>query len=167
MRWIPLVFCAACGGASAESPLTVSLGLTHDATEQALHAHQFCREPGQVNSDKEVFPRCDRAAAEVSDAWVQAIFDHDRLVELRRFERFTEDARAVERWNELVAQRMKSATPSDEAVQQLRDKGLLPAGTRTVKAFRGEGDTVIGVYLLTPTEPERANVLEQISYVKQ
>jgi hypothetical protein len=162
MRWILLGFLVACGGATAEAPLTIQLGLTHEATERALHAHQFCREPGQVDSNQELFPRCDRTASEVSDAWVTARFDGDRLVELRRWERFADDARAVERWNELIAARAKTSTPSDEALQQIRDKGLLQPGTRTVKAFR-EGDTVIGVYLLTPTAPENASVLEKIS----
>lgn len=166
MRWIPLVIVAACGGASAEAPLTVQLGLTHVATEQALHAHQFCREPGQVDSNQELFPRCERTASEVSDAWVTAIFDGDKLVELRRWERFSDDARAVERWNELIAARAKTSTPSDDALQQIRDKGLLQPGTRSVKAFRGDAGTVIGVYLLTPTAPEHANVLERISLVK-
>jgi hypothetical protein len=166
MRWIPLVFAAACGGARAEAPLTVQLGLTHSATEQALHAHQFCREAGQPDSNQELFPRCERTASEVSDAWVIALFDHDKLVELRRWERFTDDARAVERWNELVAARSKASTPSDDALKQLRDKGLLQPGTRSVKAFRADDGTVIGVYLLTPTAPENASVLERISYVK-
>jgi hypothetical protein len=165
MRRFLFVLCA-CGGASAEAPLTVQLGITHVAAEQALHAHQFCREPGQGDSNQELFPRCERTASEVSDSWVTAIFDGDKLVELRRWERFADDNRAVERWNELVAARAKASTPSEDALAQLRDKGLLQAGTRTVKAFRGDGEIVIGVYLLTPTAPEHANVLEKISYIK-
>jgi len=103
MRWIGLVFvAAACGGATAEAPLTIELGITHAAAEQALHAHQFCRESGLVDANQELFPRCERTAAEVSDAWVTAIFDGDKLVELRRWERFGDDNRAIERWNELV-----------------------------------------------------------------
>ena len=67
--------------------------------------------------------------------------------------------------SELVAA-ARASTPADDAVAELHDKGVLQPGTRTVKAFRADGDTVIGVYLLTPTPPENANVLEQISYVK-
>lgn len=166
MRLIPLVFLAACGGANAESPLTIQLGITHAATEQALHAHQFCREPGQIDSKSELFPRCDRTASELSDSWVNAVFDGDRLIELRRWERYSDDARAVERWNALIAARTKTSTPSEEALQQLRVKGLLQPGTRSVKAFRGDEGTVIGIYLLTPTPPEQASVLEKVSYVK-
>ena len=166
MRLIPLAFLVACGGMTAEAPLTVQLGLTHDATEKALHDHQFCREPGHLDAKKEMFPRCERTASEVSDAWVNATFDGDRLIELLRWERFGDDARAVERWNELIAARAKTSTPSDEAVQQLHVNGLLEPGTRSLKAFRGDDGVVIGVYLLTPTPPEQASVLEKITYVK-
>jgi hypothetical protein len=155
---------AACGGPSAESPLAIQLGLTHAATTQALQAHQFCRESGQIDSKHELFPRCDRTGAEVSDAWVSASFDGDKLVELQRWERFGDDARAIERWNELLAARSKISQPSDEALLHLRARGLLPPGTRSVKAFREDAGIVIGVYLLTPSPPEQANVLEQISY---
>ncbi len=167
MKLLVLVgLASACGGPRAEAPLTVPLGITHAATEQALHAHQFCRERGQVDSNHELFPRCDRTAAELADSWVTATFDHDRLVELRRWERYGDDARAVERWNELLAARAKVSAPSDEALRHLRERGLLPAGTRSVKAFRGADGVVIGVYLLEPSPPEQANVLEQISYEK-
>jgi hypothetical protein len=167
MRLISLLFAAAaCGGASAEAPLTVPLGLTHKDAESALHAHQFCHKQGELPQKQEVYPRCDRTASELGDAWVTAEFDGDRLVELRRWERYGDDARAVERWNELVSARMKSSTASDEALQALRDKGLMEPGTRTVKAFRDKDGTVVGVYLLTPSEPQNANVLEKITYVK-
>ena len=70
MRLIPLVFAVAvagCGGAVAESPLTVKLGLNHDATEQALKKHQFCLETSSSEvkhtQQKQVYPRCQRAAA--------------------------------------------------------------------------------------------------------
>jgi hypothetical protein len=157
---------AACGGPSAEAPLTVNLGITHEAAEHDLHAHQFCRVQGQVDSNHEMYPRCDRTAAELGEAWVNATFEGDKLIELRRWERYPDDEKAVERWNEMLAARAKISSPSDEALQHLRDRGLLPAGTRSVKAFRGADGIVIGVYLITPSPPENANVLEQISYEK-
>jgi len=157
---------AACGGPSAEAPLTVPLGITHGDAEKALHAHQFCHKQGELPQKQELYPRCDRTAAELGDAWVTAEFDGDRLVELRRWERYGDDAQAVQRWNDLVAARMKTSTPSDEALQALRDKGLVEPGTRTVKAFREKDGTVVGVYLLTPSAPQNANVLEKIQYVK-
>jgi len=167
-RAVLLGLWVACGGPSAESPLAIQLGLTHAATTQALHEHQFCREPGQIEHRAsryhELFPRCDRTGVEVSDAWVSASFDGDKLVELQRWERFGDDARAVERWNELLAARSKISQPSDEALLHLRARGLLPPGTRSVKAFREDAGIVIGVYLLTPSPPEQANVLEQVSY---
>ncbi len=172
MRPIPLVFAlAACGGAVAEAPLTMQLGLTHDATEKKLKEHQFCLETSSSTvkhtQQKQVYPRCSRAAAEHGDAWVIAIYDGDKLVELRRYERYGDDNRAVERWNELIAARMKTSQPSEAALQKIKDKGLLQNGTRSVKAFDGEPGTVVGVYLLTPYPPENASVLEQVTYAER
>lgn len=171
MRLIPLVFVVAgCGGAVAEAPLTVKLGITHDQTEQALREHQFCLETSSSTvkhtQQKQTYPRCQRAAAEQGDAWVVARYDGDKLIELRRFERYGEDDHAVARWNELVTARMKTSQPSDQALQQIKDRGQLEPGTRTVKAFSGADGTVIGVYLLTPSPPDNANVLEKITYVQ-
>jgi hypothetical protein len=171
MRLIPLVFAVtACGGAVAESPLTVQLGLTHEQTERALKGHQFCLETSSsviaAQQRKQKYPRCERAASEHGDAWVIATYEGDRLIELRRFERYGDDNRAVERWNELINARAKTNAPSDEALQQIKDKGLLEPGTRSVKAFRGEEGTVVGVYLLAPAPPDNANVLEKVSFVK-
>lgn len=171
MRLVSLVLCVAgCGGATAEAPLTVRLGLSHDATERALREHQFCLDagPGDVKAmmPRQRFPRCERAAAEKGDAWVIARFDGDRLVELRRFERYGDEAHALQRWNELVGERVKRTPPSDQALQQIRDRGQLEPGTRAVKAFPGDDGAVIGVYLLTPSPPDHASLLEQITYVK-
>ena len=117
---------------------------------------------------KQMYPRCERAASEHGDAWVVAIYDGDKLVELRRYERFGDDARAVERWNELVGERMKTTPASDDALcRRSRTTGLLQTGTRSVKAFDGEPGTVVGVYLLTPYPPDNANVLEQVTYASE
>lgn len=171
MRLIPLVFLVVgCGGAAAESPLTVTLGMNHDATELALKKHQFCLETSSSavkhTQQKQKYPRCSRAAAEQGDAWVIARYEGDKLIELRRFERYGDDDQALARWNELVGERMKLAPASDEALQQLKDRGQLEAGTRTVKAFKNADGTVVGVYLLTPSAPDNASVLEKISYVQ-
>jgi hypothetical protein len=173
MRLIPLVFLAVaggCGGAVAESPLTMKLGLSHDATEAQLKQHQFCLETSSATikqtQQKQTYPRCERAAAEQGDAWVIARYEGDKLIELRRFERYGEDDHAVQRWNDLVAARMKLSPASDAALQQIKDRGQLEPGTRTVKAFAGEDGTVIGVYLLTPSPPENASILEKVTYVK-
>src|SRR3954466_4587768 len=99
MRLIPFVLVAlvgaACGGASAESPLTVKLGLSHDATERALKEHQFCLERSSstvaTTQQKQIYPRCERAASELGEAWVVAIYEGDKLVELRRLERYGDD----------------------------------------------------------------------------
>ncbi|HEY4243957.1 MAG TPA: hypothetical protein VGM88_29285 [Kofleriaceae bacterium] len=167
-----LIGCAAiagCAGASAEAPLTVPLGLTRDETIAALHAHQFCRQPNAGDGPEtksELFPRCDRPGTEYGDAWVSARFDGNTLIELKRWERFADDAKAIERWNQLVGDRSKGSPQSPEAVAALRDKGLLEPGTRSVAAFRPDAKTVVGIYLLTPTPPENAAVLESITVAK-
>jgi hypothetical protein len=167
MRLIPLVLSiAACGGAGAEAPLTMNLGLTHEATDKALHSHQYCHKPGEPEGRRQIYPRCERTGSEWGESWVTASFEGNQLVELRRWERYADDSQAVKRWNELIEARTKTNAPSDEALQALREKGLLEAGTRAVKAFRGDDAVVIGVYLLTPSPPEQANVLEKISYVR-
>jgi hypothetical protein len=173
MRLNPLVFLVAvvgCGGAVAERPLTVQLGITHDQTEAALKNHQFCLETSssQVKhtQQKQTYPRCNRPASEHGDAWVIARYEGDKLVELRRFERYGDDNQAVQRWNDLVGERMKVSAPSEAALQKIKDRGQLEAGTRSVKAFENKDGTVVGVYLLTPSAPDNANVLEKISYVQ-
>ena len=161
MRLICLLL-AGCASATAEAPLTVPLGIERDAAEQQLHAHQYCRAPGEPATVKEVYPRCDRVQAEVSDSWVTALYDHDKLVELRRWERFADDARAIERWNQMIGDRAKVSQPSDDAAHLLSAKGLEP-GTRAMKAFRVDAHTLVGVYLLTPSPPENASVLEKVT----
>src|SRR5690606_26153701 len=135
-----------------------------------LREHQFCLRTTSADvkhtQREQVYPRCERAAAEHGDAWVIAKYEGDKLIELRRFERYPDDDQAVVRWNELVFARMKLAQPSDQALQQIKDRGELEPGTRSVKAFPGENGTVIGVYLLTPSPPDHANVLEKITYAK-
>ena len=95
-----------------------------------------------------------------------ALYDGDKLVELRRYERYGDEQRAVERWNELIAARTKQGPASQEALQQLKQSGLLEPGTKSVQAFQAEPGTVVGVYLLQPSAPEHASVLEQVTYAK-
>lgn len=158
-----LAVLAGCAGAAADAPLTVHLGATRTATAAALKAHAYCRtEPDGPLAKQETYPRCKRPGTEWGESWVTAVFDGgDTLVELRRWERFTDDARAVERWNQLIADRTKLAPASDDALAALRASGLLQPGTRAVKAFR-DGADIVGVYLLTPSPPEDAAILERI-----
>lgn len=161
MRLNLLVLFAACGGPGAEAPLAVPLGLTHDQTARALHDHQYCKtaDPHRAAAELqklETYPRCDRTAAEWGDSWVTALYDGDKLVELRRWERYADDARALERWNALVGERMKTGEPSDPPAK-------LPPGTKAVRAFRA-GSVAVAVYLLTPSPPENANILEKLTY---
>nr|MDQ3301649.1 hypothetical protein [Myxococcota bacterium] len=79
----------------------------------------------------------------------------------KRYERFADDNRAIERWNQLIGERAKLTPESAEAKTSLRTRELEP-GTRSVKAFRVDANTIVGVYLLTPSPPEDASVLESI-----
>lgn len=155
-----------CSGLTADSPLTVSLGQPRATAETDLHAHQYCRKTTDPPQRQEVYPRCDRPGTEWGDSWVAAIYEGDKLIELRRWERYADDAHAIERWNQLVGERSKLTAPSEDAARALRDRGMLQAGTRTVRAFRVDDRTIVGVYLLTPSPPENAAVLEKITYLR-
>jgi len=157
---LPLVL--ACGGATAEQPLHVKLGIPRDQALTELRSQQFCFKPDGPARQVETYPRCERAGTEWGEAWVTATYDAGRLVELKRFERYSDDAHAVERWNQLIADRMKMAPEASDAGVALRARGPLEAGTRSVKAFRVDDATIVAVYLLTPSPPEQASVLEAI-----
>jgi hypothetical protein len=161
-----LLVLVACGGATAEAPVTVSLGTPRDQVIQQLEArHRYCAKADQrrpaAGAGVEVYSRCDRPGAEWGESWISATYDNNQLVELKRYERFADDDRAIERWNQLVGERLKITTESPEATAALRGRALEP-GTRSMKAFKVSADTVVGVYLLTPTPPEDASILEAI-----
>ena len=163
--WV-LVVCAlsACGGASAESPITVSLGAPRTQVIHDLEAkHRYCAKPEHNPSPNktDVYPRCDRPGAEWGESWIAATYEEGKLVQLKRYERFSDDARALERWNQLIGERTKLAPASAEATAALRARPLEP-GTKSMQAFRVDATTVVGVYLLTPTAPENASILEAI-----
>jgi hypothetical protein len=149
-----------CGGAIAEQPLTIPLGIDRAAADTALEQHQYCHHVDGPRPKIETYQRCKRVGTEWGESWVQATYDDaGKLVELRRYERFTDEERATERWNQLVADRARTGQPADQTA--LGDRPLEP-GTRTVKLFRVGGDTVVGVYLLEPEPPRDANILEAV-----
>ena len=167
MRLSPLfLLLAGCAGVSAESALDIPLGLPRGQVEQRLHAHQYCHKGGEPPAQFDTYPRCDRVGTEYGESWVTAEYQGDRLIELKRWERFSDDNHAVERWNQLIADRGRTSTASEEALKALREHSLLKPGTRAVKAFRVDAQTVVGVYLLTPSEPEQASILEKISVLR-
>jgi hypothetical protein len=161
-----LVGLAGCGGVSAEAPLTLKLGIPRDEAVQALRAHKYCHKEDGPPQKLETYPRCARAGTEWGESWVTARYEGNQLVELRRWERYAEDSVAVERWNQLVADRMKLTPETPDALVALRARGPLEPGTRSVKAFRIDPTTVVGVYLLSPAPPEDASVLEAIVRVE-
>jgi hypothetical protein len=141
--------------------MTIPLGIERSAADAELAKHKFCHKVDGPRPDLETYPRCNRAGTEWGESWVTAQYKDGKLVELRRYERFTEDSRAMERWNQLVTLRAKTGESSSEATTSLTAK-LLEPGTRTVKAFRIDANTVVGVYLLTPRPPDEASVLEAV-----
>jgi hypothetical protein len=153
---------AACGGISADAPLRVKLGTPRDQTLAELRAQKFCFKEDGPAQRVETYPRCERAGTDWGEGWITATYDQGKLVEVRRYERFTDDERAVERWNQLVGDRMKTSPDAADAGDALRRRGPLEAGTRSVKAFQLDATTIVAVYLLTPSPPENASILEAI-----
>lgn len=164
MRLIPIVFLLGCASTTAESPLTVKLGLQREQSVAELHKHQYCRKDGPPEK-VETFPRCDRPGTEWGDSWVTVRYDGDTLIELRRFERYADEGHATDRWNQLVTDRVKLSPDAPDAAAELQRAGALEPGTKAVKAWKLDGDTIVAVYLLSPTPPENANVLEAIVHV--
>ncbi len=154
----------ACGGITAEHPLTISLGLQRDRVTTELKKHKYCHTADGPAPNLDLYPRCGRVGTEYGESWVTGRFENDRLIELRRYERFSDDVHATERWNQLVTDRNTLTPGSAEADAALRARPLEP-GTRTVKAFRVDAETIVGVYLLTPSPPENASILEAIFHI--
>jgi len=164
-----VTYAGACGGATAESPITVTLGAPREQVIRDLESkHRYCAKPEHRPdpTKTDVYQRCERPGAEWGESWIAAKYEEGKLVELKRYERFSDDARAVERWNQLVNDRTKLSPESAAATAALRGRPLEP-GTRSMKAFQVDATTVVGVYLLTPTPPEDASVLEAIVRVSQ
>lgn len=166
MRWSTLLLIAvlssACGGITAEAPITLKLGTDRAHARSTLKAHKFCfKVDGGPQPNPETFPRCTRAGAEWGESWVLVKYEQEAVVEVKRYERFSDDNRAVERWNQLVGDRMKLHPNAADAKAELETKGLEP-GTRSVKVWRLDDKTVVAAYLLMPTAPENASVLEAI-----
>jgi len=149
------------GGLTAEHPLTIPLGIERTAADDQLQKHKFCHKIDGPRPDVETYPRCDRAGMEWGESWVTATYQENRLVELRRYERIADGARATERWNQLVGERAKTGDAGAEATAAIHTR-LLEPGTRSMKAFRIDANTVVGIYLLTPKPPEDAHILEAV-----
>lgn len=155
-----LVMLVGCGAASADRPLTIGLGSNRDALPAALKDAGYCQIEPTI-SDTEIFPRCERVGSELGDSWVEATYEDDRVVRIRRWEKFGEDRHGLDRFNALVEQRAQDSAPSEDAKKALGAQQPLPNGTKTWVAFQS-GGSLIGVYLLDPTPPENAQVLEEI-----
>lgn len=128
-----------------------------------MRAQKFCFKEDGPAQKVETYPRCERAGTDWGAGWIKATYDDSgKLTELRRYEQFSDQERAVERWNQLVADRMKASPDAADAGDALRRRGPLEPGTRSVKAFQLDPTTIVAVYLLTPSPPENASILEAI-----
>ena len=155
------VLLAACAH-TAEGPLDVPLGLPRDQLVGELHRYDYCAKADQPDSDQETFPRCDNPGIDWRDSWVVVQYDGGRAVGLERYERWDDDNRAVERWNQLINARGKTTPPTDAARAAVSARHDLPSGTRSWQAFQTGQYTVVAVYLLTPHPPENASILEEV-----
>lgn len=149
-----------CAAQRAEGPLYVSLGLSRGETAAALKHYAFCAQV-EPASDNEVYPQCDRPGTGYGDAWVIAHYRTGTLVRLQRFERWTDDARAAERWNQLVEKRSLKQPVSPDARARISARQAIPEGTKTWAAFQS-GSDLVGVYLLQPPNAEAPSILEEI-----
>lgn len=149
-----------CASQRAEGPLFLSLGLSRGETASALRHYDFCAQV-EPATDNEVYPQCDRPGTGYGDAWVIAHYQTGRLVRVQRFERWTDEARATERWNQLVEKRSARQPVSQDARALISSRQSIPEGTRTWAAFRS-GDDLVGVYLLEPVKADGPRILEEI-----
>ena len=151
---------SACAGVSAEAPLLIAPGQSREATVAALQHHEFCR-PKHPPAALETYPRCDRPGSEDGDAWVQAEYRDNQLIELRRFERYASPAVASNRWNQLVAAYAERAPITEAARAAYRAKRKLPAGVKRWVAVQWK-DAICAVSLLTPESDEAPALLENV-----
>ncbi len=157
---LALALVGGCAAQRAEGPLYVTLGMSRDDTARALRHYDFCaqREPPKPEA---VYPQCDRPGTGYGDAWILARYAADRLVRVQRFERWADEARAAERWNQLVEKRSTRSPVSQDARARIVSRQEIPEGTRTWAAFQS-GEDLVGVYLLTPRTPEDPSIIEEI-----
>lgn len=154
------VLLAGCAAQRAEGPLLLPLGLSRDETARALRQYDFCAQVEAARAE-EVYPQCDRPGAGFGDAWVVVRYDGGRLVRVQRFERWADEGRATERWNQLVEKRAARTPPSPAARERIAARQPVPAGTRSWAAFQA-GDDLVGVYLMAPTGAQEPSILEEI-----
>jgi hypothetical protein len=146
---------------AADGPLDVPLGLPRDQVPAELRRFEYCAAAERTWGPTERFAHCDTPGADWAESWVVVEYTGDHASRVARYERFDDDARAVDRWNQLVNARAKKAAPTAEARATVTAVHTLPPGTRSWQAFVGD-HTVTAVYLLTPRPPDNASVLEEI-----
>jgi hypothetical protein len=162
--FVALATFPACASQRALGPLQIHLGLTPAQTAAAVGEYDFCRSAGEAagaRRNRETFVQCGRPGVAHSDAWVVAQYRDGRTVRLQRFERWPDDTRAAERWNQLIERRAVDGAASQYARDLIFDRQRIPDGTHSWVAFE-RGDELIGLYLLKATDPNEPRILEEI-----
>ena len=155
--------CAGCARA-AEGPLDVPLGLPRDQVVGELRHFELLpaadRPRVRRRRSRAATPRARLAATRGSSSSTRT---RSRKSSLQRFERWDDDARAIDRWNQLVNARAKTVPASDRRRARGDHRAPRPATGHPLVAGVPTGDhTVVAIYLLTPRPPDNASVLEEI-----
>lgn len=153
-----------CAAQRAQGPLEVHLGLTPGETARAVRAYDFCRRrdaDATGEPAREIFPQCGSPGLASGDAWVVAHYRDGRAVRLQRFERWPDAERASARWNQLLERWGRTGPATASARDRVFTRQGLPDGTKAWVAFERPRE-LIGLYLLTPTDPTAPAILEEI-----
>jgi hypothetical protein len=161
VRLGPIVLVLAGCAHASDGPLEVPLGLPRAQLPAELRPFEYCPAAERTWGPQETFAHCDTPGSDWGESWVVVEYAGDHATRVARYERYGDDARAIDRWNKLVNARAKKAAPTAEARAAVTAKHTLPPGTRSWQAFPGD-HTVAAVYLLTPRPPDNASVLEEI-----
>jgi hypothetical protein len=100
--------------------------------DAALAKHKYCHEVDGLRPAVETY-RGASASAASGRVWSWRVTTTIGSSSSRRYERFTDEARALERWNKLVGDRARVAPASIAACR--RCPKLLEPGTKSVQAF--------------------------------
>src|SRR5438105_10288206 len=121
---------------TAEGPLDVPIGLPRTDLAGELRRYDYCPPADPSGDAHEIFPHCDDPGADYRDSWVEVDYDGGRVTRVERFERWDDDARATQRWEQLVTERGKKTAATEDARALVKARHDLPAGTRSWQAFK-------------------------------
>ncbi len=152
-----------CGGASS-GWVGVIPGQSRVEAEGSLDRSNYCR-GGAATHTIQKYERCGVTGFENVQSWVVVNYNKTgKVVRARRLKRFGSHGEAVKGWN-LRWENMRNelGKSSNEARAQLGVLGEIPEGAITWKVwFSASKGHLIGLYLVKPSEPSDAQVVEVI-----